>query len=299
MLELKKFWCVVVVILFSVDIYACDGCGINLSNSGGNLLNINNRSYVSLFGSYATFDSSNESHHTLSDRFVATTLNVRYGFHDNWSLFSGISYQEKTRTEHNSNTTIRGIGDWRIGINYSHSKILNETYSFFGEMGLAIGLPTSKYHSDLHDRDLPQNFNLGNGALSFGWNAAAALKKENSGLLITGNYQLNNAADNGYDIGNSITIKGMIYHNIRLSDMATGMLNTGLQYEGQAKDRYANGNKVTASGSKALHFIFGLGITFDKITIQGDISRPLTQNYINHELDAKPRLGLSVIYFLN
>jgi len=299
MQNLKRFLLLVILISGSKYTYACDGCGVNLSTMSGSLLNLNNRSFASLYGSSAVFRSTEESGHSISDRFESLNLDFRYAIDDHWSIQSGISQVHKARTENNTDNAISGWGDVVLGLNYALLEELDDNRSLYAEMGLRIALPTSKYNTRLHDIDLPQNFNLGSGSLSYGFTTSVALKKVDSGVILSSNYMYNTAAKNGYTIGNTLILRGAVYKSIALSNTVTGILNTGLQYEHQAKDSFANGKDVLASGSNALYWPVVLGFSIDNLTIQSDIHIPLVQNYINNELNANPRIGLQIIYFLN
>ncbi|GLR17556.1 hypothetical protein [Portibacter lacus] len=299
MQSIKIILVVCIISLSFTKSYACDSCGGNIGSTFNGLLSLRNSNYITMKWDYTSYISSKSSSHNIQDYFHAIQLSGRYQIKNNWSVQAFVQYLSKSRTEDSNTSIFSGLGDAIASLNYAIPGDVFCSIRKSAEFAAGLKMPTGKYKSSLHDVNLPQNFNLGTGGLGYFVSGNFSLSGARNGMAIYSAYILESKSPDGYKFGNTWSNNLSIFRKQSISPSYTILGSTGLVYEKQDIERFANGNKVVASGSEALLIPISLGITHQKWMVQAKYSMPIYQNFTNHELNMTNRVSVQFSYFLN
>ena len=152
--------------LMSIGIYACDVCGCSISNNGTGILSAYQYNTFGIRWYNTTFRQAPEFGNT---RDVFQTAEVFFQFHPierlRLSAFQAIKWHQRFGYTEVEDASLFGLGDTRFMANYAvieQLRIIGAS-TLYWELGSGIKLPTGKYDDQIHRKDLPENFNLGNG----------------------------------------------------------------------------------------------------------------------------------------
>ena len=292
------FWFVIVSVSAA---HACDACGCSASGFGVGLMTDYRSNFIRLSYFDSRFSSNSEhGHHNSSDVFARMNLSFRYSFKRLPKLrFTGtIPYGFNFREDSETETSINGFSDTRLIVNYAllNTMSRNMKTSFYLEAGGGVSLPTGKYNSDIQfEKNLPENFNIGNGSLGYVFQMNAVLSHNKHGLLINNNYQLNGNTEQGYHFGNQFSSQLTAFREIPIGKFAV-IPNAGLLYERISSDEYRNGNLVPETGGKGLFFSSAVNFKTDKCLAGLSYSLPIEQQYSGGVIDAGRKLAVHFSY---
>lgn len=280
-------------VLISTGASACDGCGCAIGITMNDLLGSGRRNLVSIGWSGQAYQ--NNAHQSLRDQYHSFQLSARYMVNNRLAVTSTLPYYHKERQLDNIDKELKGIGDLYLGVQYALSTFSVHNWIFKIDMGLGTYLPSGEYVSDLHDRNLPQNFNLGTGSIALGHTNNLAINKGDYGFQLNNSLRYNTSSPDDYLLGHQWVSAGRAYKTYPFMKM-NWTLSTGVNYEYTSKEHYANEREVSASGSSAWLLPIELNIAQNNFAIQTSVVIPVKQNYINNELNADPRWSIQLAY---
>ncbi len=285
-------------ILLHIRATACDVCGSNFAYAGLGLINNNNSNLISLRCQFSRFNSGTHNVENLEDMYSSLELGASYKLTSRLKLQLIIPYHYNIRKQNQQILNIDGVGDLKVmgsGILVDNFEIGN-TCSLYVETGLGLSMPTGKYHSSLHERNLPETFNLGRGStgllflpqIGFSWN--------NLGLMCSFSYYYNLPGRINYILADQILTQFYLSYKYALSMNTLLTPFAGILTEYAAKDRYANGNIVANSGAHAALYSVGLNTQYKSFVTGVIFSVPLTQKYAAGASELSLKLSIQLNY---
>ncbi|GEM_PF-737691 len=298
-LSLIMFLCLVTS--FS-PVNACDSCACSTSSMGMGLMT----NFKSKFIRFAYFDTRFETkpeHNQKSmDVFLRSELAFRFVLLQNprWRLSGQLPFVSNSRKDDHEVVRISGLGDIQLGTTYvliDDKKMGEKTHLYF-EVGLGLSFANASYSDDLHDLNLPQNFNLGRGAIGLTLQSNAILNLQDFGLAISANYLAPSRAKNRYQFGAQFSCGLSIFKEWSLGERFLLIPNMSLNYEHIAQDVYIHGSRkeVSGTGGRASFLSPSISLKMDRVLLAVTYSSPLRAYYSEGEVDALGRLACQVSY---
>jgi len=208
-------------------------------------------------------------------------------------LTAHVPYNINLRNSESDELSLKGLSDIRLMANYVILKnaAIGQVSTLYLEAGAGMNLPTGKYDENLHERNLPENFNLGRGNLGYIVQVNAILGLPNFGFMLNSNYQLNSNTKSGYHFGNQFNTQVVGFKEFTINKFKL-IPNTGLSFESIAADAYANGKAVPETGGEGLFLSSALNFKTEKWLAGISYAAPLIQQYAQSAVNAKERMAL-------
>jgi hypothetical protein len=167
---------------------------------------------------------------------------------------------------------------------------------FYLDGGMGILFPTGKYDPDIHELDLPDNFNTGNGATGFLWHQTGGMFHGKGGIIWKNQFLDYLPSRKGYQYGLQWTSVLTCYLDQQLDSVITLSPLAGLLFESIQSDRYANHQSVHGTGGKGLFLHLGLQFRVRNASITIRYLSPLSHGYSDDEVVAEGRLQGQIAY---
>jgi len=287
------------VVLCHTSSYACDACGCSASNMGIGLLTDFRSNFIRLGYFDTRFNSSTEHEYITSDRFVQYDLSLRYAFGKakRMRLMAHLPYGVNIRNSEEEQLSEKGVSDFRLNLNYVvlNNILLGNKFNLYLEAGGGLSLPSGKFDEQIHDRNLPENFNLGKGAIGYIFQINTVFSINKFGMVFSNNYQLNGRTKSDYHYGNQLNTQLNFFREVQVTNFKL-IPNVGLGFEDIAKDNYANGKEVAGTGGNGIFLSSAINFKTKKWLAGCAYTIPLKENYSEGEVTAKARLAFQVSY---
>lgn len=277
---------------------ACDACACSLSGNAMGMLSPFRNSYISIGYQLAGFQTVPGEGIGSKDQFHTLELGGSYYFSDRFSVQLIQPYRFNFREVEGAQTQLDGLGDTRVLAHYVlfQTKPLGNAFELFTSLGGGIKLPVGKYDPDIHDRNLPENFNLGNGSWGFIFRPNLVLSRREFGLLLSGTFQYFASSHSAYQFGHQTSAQALLFWEKTTSSGFKFIPNTGISQEWIGTDTYANGRSVQGTGGSGTYFTGGVNLQFSKIQIGASYMVPIEQHYSHGEVAADNRLSIQCAY---
>ncbi len=271
---------------------ACDACGISSNNIGAGLLTNYRSNFLGFSWQQSVFTNANSEDNELKDDFQVVTLSARYHFTDRWKINLRLPYKHNVRTLNNSTTKIHGLSDISVLGNYTliNGKSLFKKSMLYLEIGGGLKIPNGKYNSTITDRELPENFNIGNGSLGFIGNTNLVITKNQGGVVWRNSYQHNLKSNSGYRFGSQVNSQLLFFIEKKIKKINV-VPNMGISGEWTSADQFANGNSAHGTGGKGAYIAGGLQVKFKTWLIGSTYQLPFVQQYADGEVMSKGQLS--------
>lgn len=276
---------------------ACDVCGSSVGNLGAGLLTDYRSNFVRLGYSISPFQSSSERGYTIEDNFHQMDLSCRYSIADRILLMVQIPFAYKSRVIEGDQQIENGLGDISFSASYVllKNKATLWNTNLYLEGGIGFSLPSGKYDENLHDKGLPEVFNLGRGALGYTFQSNAVWSYQSIGLVANVFYQLNSETESGYKFGNQFSARITGFKAVDKGSIQW-IPNLGLGLETLSADRYANNNKVTDTEGQGLFLFSGINIKTQRWLAGLSYALPLVDRYGSETTTVKGRVSCQVSF---
>lgn len=285
-------WC-----CWATGVFGCDACGCNVGGSNIGLLTGFRNNTIGLSWQQASFAASPEHGTGTADQFNTFELSFRYQLGARFKILAYQPYRLNIRNSPEGNGRLSGLSDTRIAGSYV---LWNQapvgTSKLYLEAGAGVKLPVGKYDAHLHDKTLPENFNLGNGSWGYLAQANAVLSWAKSGIFAGGTYQFNQATHNGYHFGNQFNAQALYFLQQPVKNIGQIIPFGGIQFENISHDKYANGKNVPGTGGTGALATIGFQFKIDYFLAGVSYAYPVYQTYSNSEVDAKGRTSIQLSY---
>lgn len=275
---------------------ACDVCGS--SSVGIGLLTDYKRNFVRLSYFYTSFEAAPHIGYRVSDRFHQANLSVRYGLGNRVRLFADLPVRSNWRYSALDNNPKQqtGLGDGRLlGYYVIHNRALSFQNNLYWEIGGGFSFPTGQYDPDIHDRNLPENFNVGTGAMGYLVQTNAIVTIQQLGIVTSLNYQHNGPTPVGYRFGDLMSAQWTLFHEVPIKKIKL-IPNLGIGVEHIFRDHYTNGKAVFDTGATGCFLTAALNLKTDTWLAGISASLPWIDYYGQGNIRATGRLSAQVSY---
>ncbi|MBK8486011.1 MAG: hypothetical protein IPL31_17085 [Saprospiraceae bacterium] len=293
----KTFFLTVSFIIISKLCFACDICGCNIANHGIGILNSIDNSLISLRWGQSQFKGNSNA--KPMDYFNVAELAATYKVSSSLKLSAYIPYHYNLRKTQSTNQSIQGIADSKVSATWiivNPPETEKSTQIYF-ETSMGIKLPTGKYRPSIHNLELPENFNIGNGSWGFALNPALIVKHKTMGVLLSGDYLYQTASRSAYKFGNQFQTQCLVYWEKNLLNEFKCIPYLGFYGEWAGTDQYANDQKVEGTGGNGKFFVGGLNVKFQEWMLGLSFAKPFSQNYSNGETRIINKFSTQISYF--
>lgn len=295
---LNKVLCylVFVTLTFSSKLHACESCGCGIGNWSSGLLTDFRNNYVRLGYFHSGFKSNLvSSNHT--DRFDYFELLTRIKISKKIRIMASMPYKLNSRTINTNVQTLSGIGDLRLIGSWiiTNSLSIKKESSLFIEAGGGIVVPTGKYNAKIHNSELPENFNLGNGAIGYTLQGSGIYQYKGFGVLNNYNFTYYATSSSGYQFGRQFGISLTLFKDIEIHNIKL-IPYFGATKEVNAKDQYQTNILVDGTGGNGLFILTGLNVKYNNLYFGFSWATPSYENYSNKENKALNRFSCQVSY---
>lgn len=283
--------------LWSTMAHACDGCGPSIG-SGMGLLTDYKSNFVRLGYWYTGFEAAPKVGYTLSDRFHQISLAARYSLGKKVRLVGELPFRSHWRHSALEPTAQQrtGLGDARLlGYYVLYHRALSFNNDLYWELGGGFRLPTGYYDPNLHQRNLPEQFNLGMGSMGYLLQTNAVITVQQLGIVTNLSYQLNGLTAQGYHFGDNWTAQWTVFRAIPIQTVKL-VPNFGVQLEQVMPDRYANGRTVPQTGGVGCFAAVALHLKTTTWSAGITAAIPLIEYYNQGNTQAVGRLSCQFSY---
>ncbi|MBK7407508.1 MAG: hypothetical protein IPL49_14320 [Saprospirales bacterium] len=282
----------------SVQGMACEACGCSITGSGMGLLTAYRNNTLGLSWFYSPFRGSEALGSNTRDYFHTVELFGNYHITPRLQVSAFLPYRYNNRVTDDQDLSAQGLSDLRIVGSYTFfdNKPLGAHSQLYWDAGAGVRFPTGRYDEDIYQKDLPDNFNVGNGAWSLLLQSRLLYKQERWGASATGNYQVNSATSSGYRFGDQLALTGMLFVRKSVSDKLDGTLFGGVYYERIGQDDYPYGKNPHTTGGEGYYAMASLNVKWNNCLFGASYSHPFSQNYSEGEVIAKPRISANVAF---
>lgn len=277
---------------------ACDACGCSIGGNGIGLLSNYRANYIGIGWQLAQFNSAPGHGLGSEDQFHTLELSLRYHLSTRFKLLAYQPYRINRRL--NSDQSLQqlsGISDTRIMGAYTLVKDVSlGSTNFFWEIGAGLKIPVGTYNSRIHDLNLPENFNIGNGSWAYLFQSNLVISHRQLGLVFNGSYQHHSPSRSDYQFGHQWTGQLLLFAEASLRNQLQIVPNAGLALERITTDNHANRNPVSGTGGSGTFLSSGINVKAGNWIIGAAAALPIDQSYSHGEVDARPRLTTQVLF---
>jgi hypothetical protein len=233
-------------ILVSVQLLACDICGCGM---GGSLIGIVpqfNNNIIGVRYRYQQFNHKDVSYSlsgskkVLKDVYQSAELWSRYNVSNRLQFFVSVPYVSNNRIDNVSPNPINGIGDISTTLNYifyNSGDSTNKTNKLMLYGGASIKLPTGKYQIRNADKLMhPLGIQPGTGAWGAALNAGGVIRNKQFGLSVESRYLIQSQNELSYQLGNQWLNELNLFY-WRKFGFNSLLLHLGSSYEVFGKDK--------------------------------------------------------------
>jgi len=278
---------------------SCDVCGCGVSNMGIGLLTNYRNNFLRISYFNTSFQSVAAYENTVSDYFHQFDLSLRYALSQRWKIDAQIPFRINNRISPTENLQELGLSDIRLNANYAliQNGLLANNTTIYLELGAGLSLPTGRFDPQLHDRNLPENFNVGKGSLGYITQSNVVLNAGKFGTLWSGSYQYQTTTKEGYRFGNQFNTQLTFFREFQFKSKEYQYVpSLGINYESIEQDRYANSNQVHGTGGQGLFISPAINLKTTNFLLGVAYFIPLAESYSSQEVAAKGRLSFQCSY---
>lgn len=266
---------------------ACDVCGCGVGGGGFGLLSVYRNNYVGLSHGFMPFRSrlTSGEYTGTRDVFHTTELLLRYEPLSRWRVDAFLPFRTNVRRSPDGDVTLSGVGDVRVGVAYvlaDGQPLGAGRWSAYWEAGLIASVPTGAYDDDLlGSHYLPDNFNLGKGAVGGGLQTALVIANGRYGVTLNARHQRYATSTPYYRFGAETEAGARVFGQFTRGAHWTFIPYAGASYERVAANTIADALPVHGTGGRAWLAAVGLNLRYDAFTLALQGGRAFDTHYAN------------------
>ncbi len=292
--------------LLSFRAMACDICGCA---AGSSYLGVLPQFDQNLFGlrlQYSqalhpstNFNTNDVNSQVLEDRFYTTEAWMRYYPAKRWQLFVHLPYAVHQRVETNRVTSIEGVGDIRLDLNYTlldYGDSITTSWKNLLLLGGGVQLPTGKYQQRDDTRlMLPALFQIGRGTFHYNLNLIHTLRYRTWGLNTNLRYTFRGENELSYAFGDQFSGAVSLFYWGETSSFAY-LPSLGITLDHFAQDYQYDALKPYTGGT-LMHFTAGADLYVQRLLLTTFVQIPLVQDIPSVQPATNFNAGIGVSMF--
>ena len=289
-------WLLVILIL-PIQLNACDVCGGGSGASGIGLFWAQPRSSIQLTSMLQRFQTDHGDHIYTRDQFLSFSLLFRHRLTGRWFGQVALPYQSNFRDGRSGVQSKSGLGDSRLSAHWIAWKKENSGGAGYVEIGGGIILPTGSYDANIHDHNLPENFNPGKG--SWGWiiQPQANVTFGRISCIVQSEWKAYAPTPGGYRFGQEISAAGVVALNGLQWISIKWIPWIGNSFQWIETDHYGNGLHVFGTGGRAWMGSIGMQCIRSNLALGVNAQLPITQSFSSGEVNALTRASVNLGWF--
>ncbi|HEX5624861.1 MAG TPA: hypothetical protein VFX48_02495 [Saprospiraceae bacterium] len=283
------------------QLLACDICGSNMSNGGVGLLNPINQNIFSIKWNVLSYKGGGVDGPVYRDRFLEWELTGSYYLTGRLKATLGLPVRWNQRNHPSGRQALSGIGDTRIMLSWQLLKnhALGDSWTLNLEWAAGAKCPTGRFIENIHDRNLPEHFNLGMGSWGLSTQPVLLLEYRNTGFLLSPNVMHFSSSSSGYRFGDQFSLQSLCYWDIPNDSGWNWMPYGGLHYEKIRTDRYASDWPVSGTGGQGLLAVAGINVKHGSWMSGASVAHPVAQEYSGGAADLGTKFSCHISYLFN
>ena len=277
---------------------ACDACACSILGQPNGLLAAYRKSFLSLGYGHAGFNTAPGSGEGAIDNFHRIDLTFDYYFSDRFRAGIYLPYQINTRIVNHSLSSVDGLSDLRLDVNYTffQSSIPASSWEIYLEAGAGMIFPTGKYDPDIHDRNLPENFNPGKGSLGYTIQQTSGISYRRIGTIIKNSWSSFSETNTDYQYGSQWSSSLALLAELPIDSALAFVPLASIQYEKVWTDQYASGIDVHGTGGHGLYVSAGGQLKIKDWLCTFQYAIPVNEHYSSGEVVARNRFTIQLTH---
>ncbi len=293
-----RFILVTLIFIASLkSVYACDACGCSIMGNPAGLLTQYKKNYFSLGWNRSGFNTTPGVGEGSVDVFHSFDISFQYYLASRWRVGLYQSYRLNSRAVNQLHQSIHGFSDTRLSVDYTfYKKTSSDGFEIYLDIGTGLSLPTGKYDPHLHDQELPENFNPGNGSLGMSIQQTSSISYQAFGIVLKNSWThyLKNTAD--YTFGNQWAGNLLLFYNLSMDSIWSVLPMAGIQLEKVNTDIHPNGTEVDGTGGKGTFLSTGCQVKLNNWMCTFQYLVPLTDHYSSGDVEASQRFNVQLTH---
>ncbi len=296
------------IMLFSMQSFACDVCGSAGAANQFGILSGSNMHFIGFRHQYRLFQSSHpilfqgETPKTYTNHFSSYELWGRWAVNQRIQVYGFMPYNTYRDEEYR----FSGLGDASVYGNYAIINQSDTTANHLIKRKLLIGAgvkaPTGSSDLNRTEGTVLPNMQPGTGTWDYNVGLQYHQKISDWGFSIESNYKMNGADYYRHQFGNRWSSSITAFRAITLNYIENSLVpQLGLQHVHAAKD-YRNVSKGEVnlySGGHFLHATLGLDLIINKMTFNARYHMPIWQDFALGYVENRLRMTLGMKVLIN
>ncbi len=304
-LLLKGRLCLIILLLSSWRLAACDACGCSLNGMNGGLLSPYGQHYIGLWWQHQQYRSIADPNSILDQAYPNSeeqfqVLNLRLGWQlsRRWQILLDQPYSFQTRQSEATIIQQNGWGDSRISALYSLFNNLDSARMGWRHqlrLGSGLELPTGQDQQLTENGLANANFRLGSGTWDSQAQIAYTLQNRNWGIHTELMYQWLGSRSDDYQYGNPWQGSISLYRNNRLG--ASQLLTRLGLYTESAQMDADQGYYLPHTGGSFLFGQAGAELYWNRFALGVQTQIPIVQDWGNGLVQCQTRIAFQAMIF--
>lgn len=292
-----RFVVKILLLLLSVQSFACDACGCVASGGGGGYSAIFDDNYLGfrhLYQQYRSKDGVYKNSPFIKDVFHTVQLWGKVRLTNRLEVLPNVPMQFLSSDRTSGKISTQGMGDMSLNFRYlAFVRAYNDfEHSLYG--GAGVKLPTGKFDAK-NNGSVNPGFQLGTGSWDYSFLADYSMKYKSWGLFQSFSYVVKTANRNQYRFGNQLNYQVTAY---RVFGEETKLIpNVGVVYENYEQHQEFGEGLRDTEGRVWLAKL-ALNAKVKKFGVGVEYYAPVSQDMLGGRVIAEHRFGLYLNYSL-
>lgn len=304
----KKTTLVVLLLISSYVVQACDICGCGVGSYYIGILPDFKKRFIGLRYQYKSLRShlgpgGTTSYLTTSETYQTAELWGGWNIGRKFRILSFVPVNFNSRENQGQTRNRSGLGDIAVVgyyqlLNTQNTNNNNKLIVQSLWIGAGIKIPTGQYEPTerKENEDTPNNFQLGTASTDFSVHLMYDVRIMDFGVNVNLSYKMNTPNKYQYQYGNKFSSNILAYYKFRLNDNVSVGPNAGILYETAVKDKENKKYTIDQSGGYSLMGTAGAEASFNRISAGINFQPVISQHLANMQIKAGNRAMIHVTY---
>lgn len=276
---------------------ACDICGgFSLNPQAGSITQVN-RHFLSLTYGFVPFKAQNLTY--SKDIFHNHIVQGQYMISDRWSLGASLLWSRSFRHMSESIIEVNGWGNPTAQVFYSPVLKNTGNGTWIWRTGVGLRLSLGTYEENIHDRNIPENFNPSDGAWGLTWQNDFVHIFDDWVFNVSSMTLLRGNSPDASKLGDQTNLQMSISYLYRMTKGWTISPLTGIGWEHLSPNRYPSKKTVNGTGGNNVFVHSGLSLNHDRGSLSARYTHPVHNGLNNSNIQTQGRWMIQATVFIN